>query len=197
MSYRFYKSQIVTDIVCTDNITLGHCTRWMLHYILFFHYYYITLWKNVTLLLLKGHMGREHGDAQECSKIYVLKYTECHPPASIPWLYLVTYDWLLGTSTPWLYFVTYVWSVETWSVGASTLAILHNVWLIVRNLHTLAILYNVWLIRRKPPHHAYIHYNVCLIRRNLIRTNFHPWHDWIQIVVFQKGRDLWCWNFCQ
>ena len=32
------------------------------------------------LLLLKGHMGREHGDAQERSKIYVLKYTECHPP---------------------------------------------------------------------------------------------------------------------
>ena len=107
------------------------------------------------------------------------------------------YVWLLGTSTPWLYFVTYVWSVETWSIGASTLAILYNVWLIVRNLLTLAILYNVWLIRRKlirtkPPHHVYIHYNVCLIRRNL-----HPWHDWIQIVVFQKGRDLWSWNFCQ
>ena len=30
--------------------------------------------------MLKGHMGREHGDAQECSKIYVLKYTECHSP---------------------------------------------------------------------------------------------------------------------
>ena len=24
--------------------------------------------------------GKEHGDAHECSKIYVLKYTECHPP---------------------------------------------------------------------------------------------------------------------
>ena len=84
MSYLFYKSQIVTVFVCTDHITLGHCTRWMLHYILFFHYYYITLWKNVTLLLLKEHMGREHGDAQECSKIYVLKYTECHPPVCRP-----------------------------------------------------------------------------------------------------------------
>ena len=73
MSYLFYKSQFVTVFVCTDNITLDHCTQWMLHYILFFHYFYITLWKNVTLLLLKGHMGREHGDAQECSKIYVLK----------------------------------------------------------------------------------------------------------------------------
>ena len=28
-------------------------------------------------------MGRKHGDAQECSKIYVLKYTECHPPAPV------------------------------------------------------------------------------------------------------------------
>ena len=29
--------------VCTDNITLGHCTRWILHYISFFHYYYMVV----------------------------------------------------------------------------------------------------------------------------------------------------------
>ena len=28
-------------------------------------------------------MGTKHGDAQECSKLYVLKYTECHPPGTI------------------------------------------------------------------------------------------------------------------
>ena len=82
-----------------------------------------------------------------------------------PWLLLLalTYDWSIRIPQHLLlYFVTYVWSVETWSVGASTpWPILSDyVWNpIRRRLNTLAILYNVWLIIRKPPHPGYILYN--------------------------------------
>ena len=48
--------------------------------------------RQVPALLEIGHIGREHGDAHVCSKIYVLKYTECHPPGSSSMIQLLLYD---------------------------------------------------------------------------------------------------------
>ena len=73
----FYTPQIVTAFVCTDNITLGYCTRWIRpegprHV--------EKTSRGWSCAVTERAHGKEHGDAHECSKIYVLKYTECHPP---------------------------------------------------------------------------------------------------------------------
>ena len=72
----FYTPQIVTAFVCTDNITLGNCTRWIRpegprHV--------EKTSRRWSCAVAERAHGKEHGDAHECSKIYVLKYTECHP----------------------------------------------------------------------------------------------------------------------
>ena len=61
----FYRSQIVTVFVCTDNITLGYCTRWILpegpcH----------VEKRHVGGLvpLLKGHMGRNMATLMSAQK---------------------------------------------------------------------------------------------------------------------------------
>ena len=71
----FYTPQIVTAFVCTDNITLGYCTRWIR----------LTkraapCWKSSLggvlgghVPLLKGHMGRNMATLTSAQKIYVLK----------------------------------------------------------------------------------------------------------------------------
>ena len=76
----FYTLQIVTAFVCTDNITLGYCTRWIRpegprHV--------EKTSRGWSCAVAERAHGKEHGDAHERSKIYVLKYTECHPPSAV------------------------------------------------------------------------------------------------------------------
>ena len=73
----FYTPQIVTAFVCTDNITLSYCTRWIRpegprHV--------EKTSRGWSCAVAERAHGKEHGDAHERPKIYVLKYTECHPP---------------------------------------------------------------------------------------------------------------------
>ena len=68
----FYKLQIATCACYTDRITPSHCTQ------------RIRVQRSIILCHVRvsppcilGNL--EHGDALVCSKIYVLKYTECQP----------------------------------------------------------------------------------------------------------------------
>ena len=61
----FYTPQIVTAFVCTDNITLGYCTRWIRpegpRHI-------EKTSRGWSCAVAERAHGKEHGDAHECSK---------------------------------------------------------------------------------------------------------------------------------
>ena len=78
----FYTPQIVTAFVYTDNITLGGLLHSMDS-----ARGAAPCWKNVTWVVIcrcwKGTWEGTWRRTHECSKIYVLKYTECHLPPDI------------------------------------------------------------------------------------------------------------------